>query len=189
MTLLLVDPPVAEPVSPAEAKAHMRVETADEDALIGDLIAIARAHLEAETGLALLTQRWRLYLDVWPRGTAVLLRRTPVQAVEAIAVYDADGLPVAVDPGAARLDGISRPARLHLSEPPAPSQALNGIEIDFRAGFGDTAAAVPSALKQAIRMHVAHLHAFRGAVAPADQPVSVPEGYDRLLAPFRRRAI
>ena len=58
---------------------------------------------------------------------------------------------------------------------------MNGIEIDFTAGFGDAAAEVPNALRQAILLHVAAMYELRGAVAVANQPASLPAGYDRLL--------
>ena len=38
-------------------------------------------------------------------------------------------------------------------------------------------------------LHLALLYEFRGAVAPDDQPAAVPAGYDRLIAPFRRRGL
>ena len=42
-----------EPLSLADARAFLRVEHEDDDALIGELIAAARVHLESLTGLTL----------------------------------------------------------------------------------------------------------------------------------------
>lgn len=190
MTLFQTEPPLGLPVTLDEAKAHMRIETADEDETIGDLIAVATSHVEAETGLALMTQSWRLCLDAWPECGPVLLRRTPVRAVDAVTVYGADGAAIDVDVSGAVLDGQSRPARFHIGPlEERPGRVLNGIEIDFTAGFGDAATDVPDALKRAILVHVAHMYAFRGAVAVEAQPAGVPAGYDRLIAPYCRRAL
>jgi uncharacterized phiE125 gp8 family phage protein len=115
--------------------------------------------------------------------------RGPVQTIEGVTVYDADGMPGAIDVSGFVLDGGARPARLILPEQPAPGQAINGIEIDFSAGFGATGADVPDTLKRAMLLHAALLYEFRGAVAPENQPAAVPAGYDRLIGPFRRRGL
>lgn len=189
MTLFITEPPLGVPVTPAEAKAHMRVETGDEDALIGELIGVATGHLESETGLALMTQKWRLCLDAWPPFGPVLLRKSPVRTVDAVTVYDASGNPRALDVSGAVLDAHARPARLHIAAARRPGRAINGIEIDFTAGFGDTAAEIPDALRQAILQHVAQMYEFRGPVAAESRPAGLPGGYGRLIAPYRRRAL
>ena len=189
MTLFVTEPPLGAPVALAVAKAHLRIETADEDELVGELIAAATSHLESETGLALMTQKWRLCLDAWPRHGPILLARSPVRTVDAVTVYDTGGNPAALDLSGAILDANARPARLHLAGVPRPGRALNGIEIDFTAGFGDTGGEVPDALRQAILQHVAHMYEFRGAVAVPQQPAGLPAGYGRLVAPYRRRAL
>ncbi|MDN2567988.1 head-tail connector protein [Aquibium sp. A9E412] len=185
MTLFRTVPPALEPVSLAEAKTHLRVEHDAEDELIAGLVRAAREEVEAATGRALIDQDWRLVLDRWPALPIVRLRRTPVRTVLSVTVYDADGAATLVDPAAYRLDGHAVPARLSIAHPPDPARAINGIEIDFRAGYGEAGADVPDLPKRAILMLVAHWYAFRGAYGPQDQPVSLPDGYRRLLAAYR----
>ena len=40
-------------------------------------------------------------------------------------------------------------------------------------------------LRSAILLLVAHWYEFRGAAMAGDQPVSIPVGFDRLVAPHR----
>ena len=48
---------------------------------------------------------------------------------------------------------------------PAPGRAMNGIEVEFSAGFGESGADVPETLKRAMLLHVAAMFACRGVVA------------------------
>ncbi|KNY17647.1 hypothetical protein AKG11_08515 [Shinella sp. SUS2] len=189
MTIAELLPPTVEPVTLAEAKAHLRLDAADEDALVSALIRAAREYLEATTGLCLITRSLRLYLDDWPETRVIQIARGPVQTIEMVTVYDATGLPVAADVTGYRLDGAARPARLLLPARPDTDRALNGIEIDFTAGFGESGANVPDGLKRALLMHVAAMFELRGVLSPVDQPGTVPAGYDRLVAPYRLRRL
>ena len=186
MTYALIHPPQAEPLTLADVKAHLRLDSGDEDTLLAALIGAAREHLERTTGLCLLRQTWRLYLDRWPETGVILIGKTPVQAIETILVFDGQGHAADITATEKLLDGAARPARLWLREPPAPERELNGIEIDFTAGHGEAATDVPDTLKRAMLMHVAQMFAFRGAVAPENQPAAVPAGYERLVSPFCR---
>lgn len=189
MTYAMLSPPAAEPLTLAETKAHLRLDGGEEDALILSLIAVAREHLERETGLCLIERPMRLYRDGWPETGPLPILHGPVKSVMAVTVYDGNGDAAQMAIEGHRLDGASHPARLWLVIRPAPGAALNGIEIDFIAGFGPTGAQVPDALKRALLMHVALMFAFRGAVAADSQPVAVPDGYERLVAPFRLRRL
>jgi uncharacterized phiE125 gp8 family phage protein len=68
-------------------------------------------------------------------------------------------------------------------------QTLNGIEIEFSAGFGEAGTDVPDTLKRAMLIHVGHMFAFRGVLSPDQQPAGIPDGYERLIAPFRMRRL
>ena len=52
MALVLTAVPAAEPISLADAKAHLRIDGSDEDALLTALIAAARMFVER-------TSAWR----------------------------------------------------------------------------------------------------------------------------------
>lgn len=189
MTITELAPPVGEPLTLAETKAHLRVDSSADDTLITGLIRTVRGHLERATGLALLTRAFRMYLDCWPSSRVIQIGRGPVQTIDSVTVYAAAGLPGEIDTSGFVLDGQAQPARLMLPKQPAPGRAINGIEIDFTAGFGAAGADVPDTLKRAMLLHAALLYEFRGAVSPDNQPAAVPAGYDRLIAPFRRRSL
>lgn len=189
MTIAELTPPLAEPITLAEAKAHLRLDASDEDALLATLIRAAREHLENTTGLALISRTFRLYLDDWPASRVIAIARGPVRTIENVTVYDADGVAVALDVSGYLLDGEARPARLVLPERRAAGRAINGIEIDFTAGFGESGADVPDTLKRAMLLHVAAMFELRGVLDVKDQPGAIPAGYDRLVAPYRLRRL
>lgn len=82
--------PAAEPVSTAEAKAHLRVSISDDDTYIGALITAARRMVEAQTNRALITQVWDYYLDRWPVGDSFPLPFAPLQTVTGVYYTDTD---------------------------------------------------------------------------------------------------
>ncbi len=176
--------PAGEPVSLAQAKAALRVDDEAEDGFIATLIGAARRHLEAVSGLALLSQSWRVVLDAWPKDRRVILPRRPLIALLAVTLYCDDGEPHLLD-----LDDVrTEPGRLILPRGPSEGvalQARGGIEIDFSAGFGTTADAVPADLSAAMLVLIGHWFEHRAAVFAAGAGAVVPSGFDRLLAPYR----
>ena len=91
MSSILLTPPAVEPVTLADAKAYLRVDNDDDDAVISALIAGARAHVEAQTRRALITQTWRLVRDAWPGDGRIAVLPSPLQQVTAARVYRFDG--------------------------------------------------------------------------------------------------
>jgi uncharacterized phiE125 gp8 family phage protein len=164
---------------------HLRLDGAAEDELLSGLIRAAREEVERATGLALIEQSWRLVLDCFPRSGRVTIPLHPVREILSVTLYGSEGEASLLDPACYEADTLSRPARLHFTAPPAPLRAMNGIEIDFSAGFGEAGTDVPDLLRRAMLLLVAHWYEFRAGLGPSDQPVSYPAGYERLIAFYR----
>src|SRR5262245_2558975 len=109
MSSILLDGPAVEPVSLAEAKAHLRVAHDDDDDAITALIAGARVHVEAQTRRALITQTWRLSRDVWPANGRIPVLPAPLRELVAARIYKLDGSTQAIDPGVFAIDKTSAP--------------------------------------------------------------------------------
>lgn len=190
MRLSLISAPGESPVSLSAVKAHARVDSADEDALLQALIEAATSLLDGPAGIlgrAIVTQTWLLELPAWP--ASLVLPIEPVQSVT-ISYLDADGAEVALDPGLFYLSSRPSHASILYWSPgwvePALSQA-NAFPVRVRivAGFG-AASATPPAIAQAIKMMVTHWYQQREAVVVGTITANVPLAVDALLAPFRR---
>ncbi len=179
MSLILLTPPASEPVGLAEAKAHLKLDTSDDDALVTSLITAARARSEWHSGRALVTQNWRLCLDDWPTDGIAEIPLPPLVSVQEVAVTNADGIRHTLDPAVYRVDTASAPGRVIFNDRPLSLRCRDGLEIAFTAGYGD-AGAVPVPIKEAILEIVADLYAHRG---DDDDPVGLTG--QTLLAPYR----
>ncbi len=182
MSLRLLTPPAVEPLTLAEAKSWLRLETTDEDATVAALIPAARQAVEAASGRRLISQGWRITLDAWPETTVVRLPLAPLAAVTVVRVLAADGTATVLATSAYGADLAGSPPRLLLlAPPPPPGRIAAGIEIDVTAGYGPLATDVPAPLRQAVRLLIGHWFEARGD--RANRPI--PADMQALVAPFR----
>ncbi|MEL6373424.1 MAG: head-tail connector protein [Pseudomonadota bacterium] len=192
MALVPLNGPALEPLDLARVKAHLRVDSNDEDALISSLIITSRLHIEAALGLAMLTQRWAHVRDCWPKDNAMTLPLRPLQRVDEVVVFDGDDQPTTIDPAHYVVDTVGQPPRLMLRRggaAPEPGRVLNGIEVRFTAGYGDDAEAVPLPVRQALMLLVAHWYENREPVEIGTSSVSIPRMVNELLLPYRSRRL
>jgi uncharacterized phiE125 gp8 family phage protein len=183
----MTSPPAAEPVTVADAKAHMRIDTDAEDVLIGSLLLTSRLHIETALSLALITQSWTMTLDRWPSARQLDLPLAPLRSIDEVRVKDARGDATEVPEQNYLVDLASRPPRLVWNNcaPPLPGLAAKGIEIDLTAGFGDTADTVPAPLKHAILMLAAHWYEHRDPQEIGAAGARIPDAVGDLINPFR----
>lgn len=98
MALRVVTPATSYPVSVADAKAHLRIESSmtDDDAYIGALIAAATALVENMTQRRFCTQTLEWVRNYWP--DKIRFPVAPVQSVTSITYIAADGTTQVLDP-------------------------------------------------------------------------------------------
>jgi uncharacterized phiE125 gp8 family phage protein len=192
MSLVLMSGPALEPVTLAEAKAHLRIDHDADDVLLQSLIVTSRLHIEAALSLALITQSWSWMLDQWPKGRIFALPLRPVTAIAHVKLWRRDATAVTLPSDAFYLDGAHNPARLVPMSPSPlgePERPANGIEVVFTAGFGPAAADVPATIRQALLLLIAHWYEHRDPSQVGNGVTAVPSMVSELLHPFRRKRL
>ena len=186
MTAVLITPPALEPLTLAEAKAHLRLDTTDEDDLVTSLIVSARHAVERETRRALITQSWRVILDAWPDPNTFRIPLAPFISLSAIRTFDVFNAAAVLGASAYFVDAQPAAARVQFTlQPPNPGRAIAGIELDVVIGYGAAAASVPEPLRLAMRMLVARWFEARGDAAGDAGALQIPPVAAALLQPFR----
>jgi uncharacterized phiE125 gp8 family phage protein len=187
MSSILLTPPAVEPITLADAKAYLRVDNSDDDAVINALIAGARGHIEAQTRGALITQSWRLVRDAWPGDGRIAVVPSPLRQITAARVYRLDGTTQALDLQSFVSDIAATPAIISFLSwsLPVPGRPAAGIEIDVEVGYGDAPSDVPDPLRQAIKVLVAHWYENRGLIALGQTLAVLPAMVPALIAPYR----
>ncbi len=194
-SLKLVTPPPIEPITLADAKAHLRVSSTDEDALITSLIVAARAMTEAATKRALIRQTWDWTLDRFPAWFEVPL--PPLQSVLAINYLDTANTPQVVDPTTYIVDANLDQGRINLNYArvwPWSFPVINAVTVRFVAGYPsdggspeDLTANVPPMLKHAMKMVVGHLYENRELVSQSRTRGGfeiMPMAWQALIGPY-----
>ncbi|KQN19613.1 hypothetical protein ASE86_12890 [Sphingomonas sp. Leaf33] len=149
-----------------EAKAYLRLETAQDDALIAGLVASARSLCEAFLGQRLI--RGEVTETVAADGAWHRLGAAPVVAITSVAgagVLPVTAYAVDIDPAG---EGWVR------------SGVGGTVRVTYRAGIAEDDGGVPAAVAHGVVRLAAHLYLDRGEVGPPPTTVAA------LWRPFRR---
>ena len=184
---VLITPPTEEPLTVEDAKLlaamawPVTVPPDPRDQMIADFIKAARAKVEQDTGLALLTQVRELFIIEETDLVPLPAQCTPVQAL-------VDVTPPALVAQAVGGRVVARHGRLLAA--PLVGSFPAGTVLQVTAGWPDPAALKLEAplLVHAVGLLTAHYAtlgrdvAITGAVASINV---VPEGYDDTIQPHR----
>jgi uncharacterized phiE125 gp8 family phage protein len=178
--------PVVEPVSLADAKTHLRVDTESDDDHILALISSAREWCENYTQRTFIHTQWTMTFDTFP--WEIELPRPPVAVASG---NTATTITYAMETGGTatlatsqyRVDRTAEPGVIRTVYAGTwPSHLLdrNSISVTWWGGYGEDGGKVPKVVRSAILMLVAYWYERRLA---ADQIASnaVPFGVSSML--------
>lgn len=178
--------PAAEPLSTAEAKAHLRVDLSDEDALIGAAVIAARTYVENFTRLRLITQTVKVITTGWG-GWGLTLPVRPVQSIEQVRYKNTlDGSFTEWPSANYQLVRTMSPARIAPAYGltwPTPRSDFDNVEVTFIAGFGDASTDIPGDIVAAVKLLTAHFYENRQNELAGNMISKLTLGADRLLMP------
>lgn len=205
--------PAAEPVTVAQAKAQLVVDTdfTDDDSLIASLVVAARQHCERLMQRAIYDRTMVMQLDFFPypyyrsslgindrhtlygaywREFAIKLAYPACVSVQSITYVDLNNQTQTVDPSLYYVDTVSEPARIvpnpGLYWPYTQAYLPGSVKITYTAGtWGDgvDTNTCPQTICQAILLLVTYWYEQRSAAAQ-NPPKSVALGVEALLAPY-----
>jgi hypothetical protein len=200
--LVLHTAPASEPITLAEAKSYLRVDSSGDDALITSLISTARKLCEEHTQRAFMTQTYELFLDaledvedgLWEGirtgpyinyyKNYIELPMPPVVSVSHIKTYDDNDTATTFSANNYYVDNARQPARVVLRTGetfPTALRVANAIEVKYITGYS-SASAVPEPIKFAIYQVLTYLYEHRGDMY--EGKTSLPATATKLLAPY-----
>jgi uncharacterized phiE125 gp8 family phage protein len=150
-----VSSPTAELISLAEAKLYLRVDHAEDDVLISEMIVAVRCFAETMLARAIISQQWTVeYVDTVPCD--LRLPMPPVQSILSVSLRDDAGVTTTLSSSNYHLLSGSL---LRFTSP--PSAAL--ITVVYEAGdVNDT----PRDIRHAMLVHLGMCYDMRSSDAP-----------------------
>lgn len=191
--ITVVTPPASRPVSSADAKLYLRVDTTADDDLIGDMIDAATEAMERYLRRTLINTTLKLIIDRWPlsRGrkwwdgvrdgaiTEVLggaqyvqLPAPPLVSITSVYYYDLSDTQQLWAASNYYADTAS--GRLALKQTgviPSSMREGNAMEITYVAGYGSSASSVPAPIVNGIKALIARMYDNRGCACEVDGEV------------------
>jgi len=202
MGLKLITPPATEPLTLAQAKAHLRVVDSDDDTYITALVIAARQNAENWMGRALIDQTWDLVLDGFPTASAsvsssvvdmaIQIPKPPLIEVTQVAYDNSNGDEVLMNPNDFYADTASEPGWLVLSGLttwPTTIDAINSVRVRFRAGYLSTDSPpvnkVPEDILYGVKLLIGSMYEHREQVVVGSIATKLPFGVEQLLRHHR----
>lgn len=184
-----VTPAAQVAVSTATMKSWLRVDSSSEDTLIAAISEAAQGKVESYTGLRLITQTLRMWLDSWPydRGAEpwwdgvrelpitaldcalkreIDLHLGPIQSVSSVKYYGTDNTEYTMSSSDYIVDSVSKPGRIVLGYgktwPSAALRPAKAVAVQFVIGYGADSSYVPAGILKAIELIGCRMYENRG---------------------------
>jgi uncharacterized phiE125 gp8 family phage protein len=190
-SLVRATPPAVEPVTLAEAKAHLRVDIATDDALITSIIKAAREWCEEYLDRSLVHTQWTMRMDSFPHE--FVLPRPPMATSGTVTAttitYTLETQAVeTLDTATYRVDRHDTPGRIRVVYAgtwPAHLFDENSVTVTWWGGYGADGTSVPAAIRSAMLMIISSLYEHRTAVLTGTISKEIEFGVKSMLDAHR----
>ena len=183
--LVLVDNPATKVVSVTDIKAQLRIDSSDEDTLLGYYIDAATDMAENYCNRHFITHQYKLYFNEQVQTASLIFPNCTLEETgsnKPINWVDENGADQSSDK--AYIDAFSNPSLAYLSSDfpgtTLKDNAANTFYFWFNTGYGTGSSDVPEAIKQAIKLIVADMYYFR-----EDRKRQFPMASQILLQPYK----
>lgn len=195
MGLSTVTPPIFDPLTLAEVKAHLRVDSAEEDGYLAGRLFAARQFAEGHTRRRFATQTLDFTYDYgWPSievngycAQRIELPVAPVQSVTSVSYIDTNGALQALTLTSQYLvkldEAVAYVYPAYGVIWPSTQGVPGAVTVRFVAGW--TQAAFPDDLRHAMLTLISHWWENREAVAVGTTAAEVPWTAEALLSGYR----
>jgi uncharacterized phiE125 gp8 family phage protein len=150
--------PAFEAVSLDQAKRNCRLDTADHDETIAELISEARRYCEERTDVCLIATPWEMTIDKFPERDWLYLPKWPAVSVQSVIYTDVADVSQTLDANTLVLrkddHGRGRLARKDFQDWPQVRHTPDAVKIRYTAGW-TSPVDVPEPWRRAILMLVA----------------------------------
>lgn len=175
--------PAVEPVTLTEAKAHLRVDTSDDDTYITSLIKAAREWVEQYLDRSLVHTQWAMRVDTFPWEFE--LPRPPMATAgttTAVTVsYTLDtGSTTTLSASEYRVDREATPGAIrpvYGGTWPGHRSDENAVTVTWWGGYGASGSDVPQAIKNAMLLYINELYEKRGMGEAPDAAKMLLDAY------------
>lgn len=186
-SLVRATEPAVEPVTLAEAKAHLRVDISDDDALISAIIKAAREFCEEYLDRTLVHTRWTMRMDRLP--WEIELPRPPMAqsgtTTATVVTYTLETQATAtLDTSTYRVDRAAAPGVIRTvygGSWPGHLMDQNSVTVTWWGGYGADGTSVPAAIRSAMLMLISSLYEYRSAVLTGTMSKEIEFGVKALL--------
>ena len=183
--LVLVNDPATKVVSVDDIKAQLRIDSNDENDLLGYYIDAATDMAENYCNRHFITHQYKLYFnEKVDKASLIFPNCTLEEAGSNKPVNWVDENGAAQSSDKAYIDAFSNPSLVYLSSDfpntTLKDNAANTFYFWFNTGYGSASSDVPEAIKQAIKLIVADMYYFR-----EDRKRQFPMASQILLQPYK----
>lgn len=196
MTMKVVTPPSAEPITLAEARLHLRVTPDDDsppwhpdDTLIMAQVAAAREWCENHTKRALALQTVEVVLDEFP-ASAIQLPMSPIHSITWLKYVDTAGAEQTLSTTLYALDNYQEPGWVVPAVGttwPATQAVINAVTVRYLAGYDAMYVPLPAAIRAAMLLLLGNWYENREAVVIGTIQSELSFAVEALLLPYRLR--